>query len=59
MKPCARPRTPLRSLLAVVVTALVGFAVAACGSTPGSDENPYGLISPGSLRVAAVGDLRP
>jgi polar amino acid transport system substrate-binding protein len=59
VKPCARPRTSLRSLLAVVVTALVGFAVAACGSTPGSDENPYGLISPGSLRVAAVGDLRP
>jgi polar amino acid transport system substrate-binding protein len=47
--------------MAVASVALVATLVAACGGAPSSssEKNPYGLIEPGTMRVASVGDLKP
>jgi polar amino acid transport system substrate-binding protein len=55
-------RTRLVGVLAAVATALT---VAACGSSgdsssaSGSDNNKYGLIEAGQIRVASMGDAKP
>jgi polar amino acid transport system substrate-binding protein len=56
-------RTRVIGALAAAATALT---VSACGSGDGSsnssagaDENPYGLIEPGTIRVASMGDAKP
>ena len=56
-----------RTLPAVLATAAAALlALTACGSAGGStessssaEENPYGLITPGEIRVASVGDIKP
>jgi polar amino acid transport system substrate-binding protein len=56
-------RTRVIGALAAAATALT---VSACGSgddssnaSAGADENPYGLIEPGTIRVASMGDAKP
>jgi polar amino acid transport system substrate-binding protein len=56
-------RTRVIGALAAAATALT---VSACGSgddssnsPAGADENPYGLIEPGTIRVASMGDAKP
>ncbi|SJN16770.1 Histidine ABC transporter, histidine-binding periplasmic protein precursor HisJ (TC 3.A.1.3.1) [Microbacterium esteraromaticum] len=52
------------AVAAIFVTAIV---LTACSPSTGSDgasanggdDNPYGLITPGQIRVASVGDLKP
>lgn len=49
-------------IVAAAVAALFAFSGCA-GSTPAStgpsEENPYGLIQPGTIRVASLGDSKP
>jgi polar amino acid transport system substrate-binding protein len=56
-------RTRVIGALAAAATALT---LSACGSgdessasASGGDENPYGLIEPGTIRVASMGDAKP
>ncbi|WP_461190432.1 ABC transporter substrate-binding protein [Arthrobacter sp. Z4-13] len=42
--------------------AVIASVVTACGGSPSSspsEDNSYGLIQPGTVRVASVGDLKP
>ena len=56
-------RTRVIGAFAALATALV--TVSACGSGDGSasanaaKDNPYGLIQPGTIRVASLGDAKP
>ncbi|GAA0303416.1 ABC transporter substrate-binding protein [Kineococcus aurantiacus] len=53
--------TTRRAVLAAALTA-AGLAVGACsssGTTSSPQEDPYGLIQPGTLRVASIGDAKP
>lgn len=57
-------RKNLRRIAAIGATVALTAALAACGGgtgegTASADDNPYGLITPGEIRVASVGDLRP
>lgn len=49
--------------IAVAAIATLGLGLAACSSGDASTEagegNPYNLITPGEIRVASVGDIRP
>ncbi|GAB3757314.1 ABC transporter substrate-binding protein [Zhihengliuella somnathii] len=45
---------------ALAVTATASVALAGCsGAEETAEENPYGLIEPGSIRVASIGDAKP
>jgi polar amino acid transport system substrate-binding protein len=47
---------------AIASAALIATIVTACGGSSQSsstEDNPYGLIEPGTVRVASVGDLKP
>lgn len=46
-------------ITAAVLTACSPSAGPEGASTTGGDDNPYGLITPGQIRVASVGDLKP
>lgn len=46
-------------ITAAVLTACSPSAGPEGASTKGGDDNPYGLITPGQIRVASVGDLKP
>jgi polar amino acid transport system substrate-binding protein len=58
-------RTSIRRAAVAAVAAASVIALAACsptasGSTSSdSDDNPYGLITPGQIRVASLGDAKP
>lgn len=59
-------RTTFRRTAVVTVAATAALALAACsggGAAPeteaAADDNPYGLITPGQIRVASLGDARP
>lgn len=58
-------RTTIRRAAVVAVAASAAIALAACspaasGSTSSAGEdNPYGLITPGQIRVASLGDAKP
>jgi polar amino acid transport system substrate-binding protein len=53
--------TPRRTLLAVLTAVAAVLGLVACGSAGqgSSAGNPYGLITPGQLRVASLGDAKP
>ncbi|WP_375141896.1 ABC transporter substrate-binding protein [Zhihengliuella sp.] len=50
-----------RTLGAVGAAALAASFLAGCSSSGDAEaqENPYGLIEPGTIRVASVGDIKP
>ncbi|WP_104045377.1 ABC transporter substrate-binding protein, partial [Arthrobacter sp. ZGTC412] len=51
-----------RLSLALASAAVIATLVTACGgssSSAPSEDNSYGLIQPGTVRVASVGDLKP
>lgn len=51
---------PLRRRLTAVTAAVLAVCTAATATSCGKDaDNPYGLISPGTIRVASMGDARP
>jgi polar amino acid transport system substrate-binding protein len=64
-------RTTLRPVIAAAAGAATILALAACSSGGGqaasssssssssSEETPYNLITPGEIRVASVGDIKP
>lgn len=58
-------RSTLRRTALAAVAASAAIALAACSpasNTSGgddSDDNPYGLITPGEIRVASLGDAKP
>jgi len=59
-------RTTFRRATLATVAATAALALAACSSGAGSstgdadsDANPYGLITPGQIRVASLGDAKP
>ncbi|ERG63204.1 hypothetical protein L332_01875 [Agrococcus pavilionensis RW1] len=58
-----RPNHRRSALTAVVAAAAVGLAACSGGAPSASDsateDNPYGLITPGQIRVASLGDARP
>jgi polar amino acid transport system substrate-binding protein len=53
--------TPRRTLLALLTAVTAVLGLVACGSAGqgSSAGNPYGLITPGQLRVASLGDAKP
>jgi polar amino acid transport system substrate-binding protein len=53
--------SPRRTLLAVLTAVTAVLGLVACGSAGqgSSAGNPYGLITPGQLRVASLGDAKP
>ncbi|BDZ54874.1 ABC transporter substrate-binding protein [Agromyces marinus] len=59
-------RTFLRRTAIAAVAAATALVLSACASgaagsseTSDADENPYGLITPGQIRVASLGDAKP
>lgn len=58
-------RTNLRRTAALALAAATALILSACATTAAStsesaaDENPYGLITPGQIRVASMGDAKP
>lgn len=58
-----RPTLRRSALTAVVAAAAVGLAACSGGAPSASEtateDNPYGLITPGQIRVASLGDARP
>ena len=50
---------PMATAAATTLTALL--VLTGCGSSPSAspEENPYGLIEPGTIRVASLGDAKP
>ncbi|WP_413317190.1 ABC transporter substrate-binding protein [Agrococcus sp. 1P02AA] len=51
--------TAVAAAAALTLAACSGGAPSASESTSAADENPYGLITPGQIRVASLGDARP
>ncbi|WP_431934153.1 ABC transporter substrate-binding protein [Nonomuraea jabiensis] len=53
--------TPRTSVLVALLALIATLGLAACGggSAEKSADNPYGLIKPGQLRVASLGDAKP
>ncbi|WP_214412306.1 ABC transporter substrate-binding protein [Sphaerisporangium fuscum] len=52
--------TPRKSVLVTLLALVAMLGLAACGgSTEKGADNPYGLIKPGQLRVASLGDAKP
>lgn len=57
-------RSTLRRLAIATIAATAAVSLAACSSSaspssPSADANPYGLITPGQIRVASLGDAKP
>lgn len=58
-------RSTIRRAAVVAVAAASAVALAACSSgasgstTSDTEDNPYGLITPGQIRVASLGDAKP
>jgi polar amino acid transport system substrate-binding protein len=55
-------RSPYKKLLALLLSIAVILGLAACSGSSDpetSADNPYGLIEPGQLRVASLGDAKP
>ena len=53
-------RAAVAAVAAASVIALAACSPTASGSTSSdSDDNPYGLITPGQIRVASLGDAKP
>lgn len=52
------PRTFLITAL-IAVAALLGLTGCGGGASRAGADNPYGLITPGQLRVASLGDAKP
>jgi polar amino acid transport system substrate-binding protein len=57
-------RTTLRPVITAAAGAATILALAACSSGGGqaagsAEDNPYELITPGEIRVASVGDIKP
>lgn len=58
-------RTTFRRTAITAVAAAAALALAACSGGTAADpeaaaeDNPYGLITPGQIRVASLGDARP
>ncbi len=59
-------RTTLRPVIAAAAGAATILALAACSAGGGQassssapEDNPYNLITPGEIRVASVGDIKP
>ncbi len=55
-----------RAVIGTVAAAATALALTACasgaansGATGSADDNPYGLITPGQIRVASLGDSKP
>jgi polar amino acid transport system substrate-binding protein len=61
-----KQRTLLRRTAVAAVAAATALVLSACASGAAgesandqADENPYGLITPGQIRVASLGDAKP
>jgi len=59
-----KTRTGRRAALLSAATAIAALVLAGCGSSDSgssstSSDNPLGLITPGQVSVASVGDLKP
>ncbi|GAA4048366.1 MULTISPECIES: ABC transporter substrate-binding protein [Agromyces] len=61
-----KQRTLLRRTAVAAVAAATALVLSACASgaagdqaTDAADDNPYGLITPGQIRVASLGDAKP
>jgi polar amino acid transport system substrate-binding protein len=54
-------RTAIAAVAAATALVLSACASGAAGTSEGgeADENPYGLITPGQIRVASLGDAKP
>lgn len=54
-------RTAVAAVAAATALVLSACASGAAGTSEGSeaDDNPYGLITPGQIRVASLGDAKP
>lgn len=56
-------RSKFRPAVAMAAAALSLLVMTGCGNDPGTaagaEENPYGLIEPGTIRVASLGDAKP
>jgi polar amino acid transport system substrate-binding protein len=55
-------RSPHKKLLALLLGVAVILGLAACSGSSDAEpsaDNPYGLIEPGQLRVASLGDAKP
>lgn len=54
-------RTAIAAVAAATALVLSACASGAAGTSEGGepDENPYGLITPGQIRVASLGDAKP
>jgi len=58
-------RTTLSRVAVAAAAATAAIALAACSSgasgstSSAADDNPYGLITPGQIRVASLGDAKP
>lgn len=57
-------RTLRRVAVGTVAAVAAALALSACSSGPAassaaSEDNPYGLITPGQIRVASLGDAKP
>jgi len=58
-------RTTLSRVAVTAAAATAAIALAACSSgasgstSSAADDNPYGLITPGQIRVASLGDAKP
>ncbi|AZS37531.1 Glutamine-binding periplasmic protein [Microbacterium lemovicicum] len=51
---------PIAAAMAAAVLALSACSGGAgASSSAGGEDNPYGLITPGQIRVASVGDIKP
>lgn len=54
-----------RAVIGAAAAAATALALTACaggassGSSTNADDNPYGLITPGQIRVASLGDAKP
>ena len=61
-----KQRTLLRRTAVAAVAAATALVLSACArgaagdqATDAADDNPYGLITPGQIRVASLGDAKP
>jgi polar amino acid transport system substrate-binding protein len=54
MRTSGRIRAAIAVLIALVLTAVLGACAGAAAK-----EDPYGLITPGTIRVASIGDAKP
>ena len=58
-KPGKRPGMLFGTVFSKTFSTLLALCALSFSTLAASDDNPYGLIEPGQLRVASVGDSRP